>query len=76
MLAVPLAAARPQALAPTSGAATMTIPVPRTGPPRCRFGSATPEGAVAAGGIDTAVFAGLNPATAATVHSGPPCRAR
>lgn len=70
MLAVPLAAARPQALAPSSGAATMTIPVPEDQASALPVGfPRTPEGAVAAlAAIDTAAFAGLNPATAATVH--------
>ena len=70
MLAVPLAAARPQALAPAGSAAMMTIPVPedQAAALPVRF-PRTPEGAVAAlAAIDTAAFAGLNPATAATVH--------
>ena len=70
MLAVPLAAARPQALAPAGSAAVMTIPVPedQASAVPVRF-PRTPEGAVAAlAAIDTAAFAGLNPATVATVH--------
>ena len=70
MLAVPLAAARPQALAPAGNAPVMSIPVPQDQAAALpvRF-PRTPEGAVAAlAAIDTAAFAGLNPATAATVH--------
>ena len=71
MLTVPLSAARPQALAPTgSSAAVMSIPVPEDAASAVpvRF-PRTPEGAVAAlAVIDTAAFAGLNPATVATVH--------
>jgi hypothetical protein len=69
MLSVPLAAARPQPLDPAGGP-TMVVPAATdpgaslpTGFPR------TPAGAVAAlAAINTAAFAGLNPATAATVH--------
>ena len=70
MLSVPLAAARPQALAPSGNAAVMTIPVPQDQAAALPVGfPRTPEGAVAAlAAIDTAAFAGLNPATVATVH--------
>ncbi len=70
MLSVPLGAARPQALAPPGSAATMSIPVAedQASAVPVRF-PRTAEGAVAAlAAIDTAAFAGLNPATAATVH--------
>lgn len=70
MLSVPLGAARPQALAPPGSAATMSIPVAEVQASALpvRF-PRTAEGAVAAlAAIDTAAFAGLNSATAATVH--------
>lgn len=70
MLSVPLTAARPQALAPAGSGATMSIPAAedQAAAVPVRF-PRSPEGAVAAlAAIDTAAFAGLNPAAVATVH--------
>ncbi|MGV1009837.1 MAG: hypothetical protein ACOYBY_14690 [Dermatophilaceae bacterium] len=70
MPSVPLAAARPQALAPSGNAPVMSIPVPQDQAAALPVAfPRTPEGAVAAlAAIDTAAFAGLTPATTATVH--------